>query len=68
MASQPDPPAEVVPVAEHPEAGIRSADGVPDVATDQRTGQPDGEDVIPAVVLTLVDLVRLDTGDPAPEA
>ena len=60
-----DAPAEVnvLPVEQH--AGIEAAHLVPHVAADQHPGAADGEHIPVAVVLPLVDLARLDPGDPA---
>ena len=63
-----DAPAEVdvLPVEQH--AGIEAAHLVPHVAADQHPGAAHGEHIPVAVVLPLVDLARLDPGDPAPGA
>ena len=60
-----DPPAEVDVLPVEPHAGIEAADLVPHVAADQHPGAAHGERVPVAVVLALVDLARLDPGDPA---
>src|SRR6185437_5653162 len=59
------PPAEVNVVAEQAHAGVEAADQVPDVPPDQHAGAAHGQRVPVAVVLALVDLTRLDPGDPA---
>ncbi len=65
VACGPDTPAEVdvLPVEQH--AGVETADLVPHVAADQHPGAADGKHIAVAVVLPLVDLARLDPGDPA---
>src|SRR6185312_11310404 len=61
-----DAPAEVdvLPVEPHPR--IEAAHLAPHIAADQHPGAADGEHIPVAVVLPLVDLARLDPGDPAP--
>ena len=46
-------------------AGVKAADLVPDIAADQHPRAAHGERVAVPVVLALVDLPRLDPGDPA---
>src|SRR5690606_22087001 len=61
-------PAEVEPVAERAERGVRAAQGVPDVPAHERARGADGEDVVPRVVLALVHLGLVDARHAAPEA
>ncbi len=58
------PPAEVDVVHEQAHGRVEPADLLPDVAADQHPGAADREGVPVAVVLALVDLARLDAGQP----
>ena len=64
VAGQSRPPGQVEPVTERTEERVGPAEVDPDVPADERTGDPDAEDVVAAVVLALVELARLDVGHP----
>ena len=66
VARRVHPPAEVHVLAEQRHAGIEARHLLPDVAPDEHAGAGYGQHVPVAVVLPLVDLARLDAGDPAP--
>jgi hypothetical protein len=59
------PPAQVGVLAEQRHRGVEPAGLLPDVAADQHPRAAHREGVVVAVVLALVDLARLDAGDPA---
>ena len=63
IAGRVRPPAEVDVVAEQ-RRWVEAAELVPHVAADQHAGRADGEHGPAAVVLALVDLARLDPGEP----
>jgi hypothetical protein len=65
VAGRLDPPAEVQVVAEKPEPGVEPAELIPHIAPDEHAGRAHGEHGLVVVVLALVDLARLDAGDPA---
>ena len=65
VAGRLHPPAEVEVVAEQPEPGVEPAELIPHVAPDEHARRAHGEHGLVVVVLTLVDLARLDAGDPA---
>jgi hypothetical protein len=60
------PPAEVDVVAEQRQQRVEPAQLVPHVPADEHAGRADREHPAVAVVLALVDLARLDAGQPAP--
>ena len=66
VAGRVRPPAEVDVVAEQRQVGVEAAELVPDVAADQHARRADREHGPVAVVLALVDLARLDPGEPPP--
>ena len=66
VAGRVRPPAEVDVVAEQRQVGVEAAELVPDVAADQHARRADREHGPAAVVLALVDLARLDPGEPPP--
>ena len=67
VAGRVHPPAEVDVLAEQRHARVEAAGLLPDVAPHQHARAGDGERVPVTVVLALVDLARLDAGDPAPD-
>src|SRR6516162_1722997 len=66
IAGRVRPPAEVDVVAEQGQVGVEAAELVPDAAADQHARRADREHGPAAVVLALVDLARLDPGEPPP--
>ncbi len=60
-------PAEVDVLTEQRHARIEAADLLPDISPDEHPRAGNGEGIPVAVVLTLVDLARLDAGNPAPD-
>ena len=60
------PPAEVDVVAEQRQQRVEPAQLVPHVPADEHAGRADREHPAVAVVLALVDLARLDAGQPSP--
>src|SRR5437763_11762060 len=56
-----DPPAEIDVVAEHRPGPIEPAESVPDLAPDEHAGSANCQHVADVVVLTLVELTRLET-------
>ena len=66
VAGRVRPPAEVDVVAEQRQVVVEAAELIPDVAADQHARRADREHGPVPVVLALVDLARLDPGEPPP--
>ena len=64
VSGQPVPPAEVHVVSGAGECPIKPFEVFPDVAPHQHSCGVDGEGVGAAVILALVELIRLDQGEP----
>src|SRR4051794_23663429 len=60
LAGTVEPPAEVDVVPEQRPAPVETAEAIPDLAPDKQTGGAAREDVADIVVLSLVDLTRLE--------
>ena len=60
VAGQVEPAPQVKSVAEGPERGVKSSDGLVGLGADEQAGGADAENVTRAVVLPLIDVVVAD--------